>query len=221
MRLENVTRKEAHLASDKWIKVKQEMLGGVIGSSRQNPGCMITDCIYFFADNPELLDSWPITVQKIVVSNTKWDYAFYVIKGKWFRDQLDDVVTQYHFGAPLLWILPNMERTLSKNEAREFWAIVSMSVVGEEPEILHLENVNRRDEVLPSLYEREKVKKELLAEVFGEQNPGFMVTNCNFFIDDMGLLSSGPITIYKFVRYNDLKRRRQVFFVVKENWSRD
>ena len=124
LQLENVTRKEALLASDKWNRVKQEMLGGVFESEK--PACMVTDCIYFFTDHPELLDSGPITVHNIHVLNTEWD-AFYMIKGKWSRDELDDVVTEYRFGATLLWMLPNMEKTLSEKEAQEFWAIVNMS----------------------------------------------------------------------------------------------
>ena len=77
---------------------------------------------------------------------------------------------------------------------------------------MRLESVNQKDDEFSSSKEWIKLKQELLGEVFGVHNPGFMVTDSYYFIGDVDLLSSGPITIHKM--------ERGAFAVFKEKWSR-
>jgi len=126
LHLEDVTQKvdEESPALYQWTQVKQELLAGAFGV--QNPGFMVTNGHYFIS-NIDLLSTGPITIHKIDRFYRDWNYGFFVFKEKWSRTELEDIVTDgYYWRGESIWMLPNINKMLSEEEAQELWAIVDV-----------------------------------------------------------------------------------------------
>ena len=125
MRLQRVQTKGTHLDFDKWDTVKQEVLGG---GFKSGPGCLVT-YTQTGVDITEFIRANSMQV-KYTLNDTS--EMFLVHKEKWSQAELDDVATRsLYFRLSILWMLPNMDKAMSLNEAIEvskfLWSLYPLS----------------------------------------------------------------------------------------------
>ena len=112
-RLQRVHIEGTNLDLDKWTKVKQEVLEGAFNSS---PGGLVAST-KFRVYNQEFKRASSIQAKYTLTDNSK---MFLVQKDKWSQVELEVIATKsIYFGNNFLWMLPNMDKVVSLNEAVE------------------------------------------------------------------------------------------------------
>ncbi len=116
MRLQRVPPAEGtHLDLKKWEKVKLDFLEGAFQSS---PGCLVGHT-RFRVEKQDFTRASSMQVKYTFYENTK---MFLVHKDKWSRTELDDITTDsFYYQINTLWMLPNMDKVPSLNEAENIY----------------------------------------------------------------------------------------------------
>ncbi len=114
LRIQIAQPEGTYLDDDKWDKVKLEILGGAF---ENNPGCLVTYTEYAAVDENDFIRVGAILKQYSLTEKSK---MLLVVKDKWSRTELDDIANDnIYFSSNMLWMLPNMDKIISLNEAEQ------------------------------------------------------------------------------------------------------